>query len=164
MAGIGNNRFAPDSSATRAMVVTMLWKLEGEKTGKPNTFTDVPSGIWYEKAVNWAAENNIVMGTTETTFSPDVAITREQLAAILYRYAQSKGQGFKGMWAFPLNYPDAAEVSEYAYEPLCWMTMNKVIQGMDDGHLEPKENATRAQIATMFMQFSRVTEEQKSSD
>ncbi|MBQ1363015.1 MAG: S-layer homology domain-containing protein, partial [Oscillospiraceae bacterium] len=116
-------------------------------------FQDVPAGSWYEKAVNWAAEAGVVKGTSETTFSPDDPITREQLAAILYRYAQSKGEGFTGMWAFPLDFPDAADVSEYAYEAMCWMTMHGIITGMDDGTLAPKDNATRAQIATMFMRF-----------
>ena len=81
-------------------------------------------------------------------------MTREQLAAILYRYAQAQGKGFTGMWAFPLDYSDAADVSDYAYEALCWMTMNGIITGMGDGTLAPKANATRAQIATMFMRFT----------
>ncbi len=153
MNGTSDTTFEPNSSTTRAMVVTMLWRLEGEPDGKPSPFTDVKAGSWYEKAVNWAAESGIVKGTSETTFSPDVPITREQLAAILYRYAQTKGQGFTGAWAFPLDFPDAAEVSEYAYEPLCWMTMHRIILGMDDGTLAPKEKATRAQIATLFMRL-----------
>ena len=140
------------------MVVTMLWRMEGKPEKNPSPFTDIPAGRWYEKAVNWAAETGMVRGSSETTFSPDDPITREQLTAILYRYARTKGKGFTGMWAFPLNYPDAAEVSEYAYEPLCWMTMNGIISGMDDGSLAPKEKATRAQIATMFMRFCEMME------
>ena len=153
MNGVSDTKFAPDDPTTRAMVVTMLWRLEGKPDGKPSPFTDVPAGSWYEKAVNWAAENGIVKGTSPTTFSPDVPITREQLAAILYRYAQTKGEGFTGAWAFPLNFPDAADVSEYAYEAMCWMTMNGIITGMDDGTLAPKEKATRAQIAVMFQRI-----------
>ena len=159
MKGIAETLFAPNDATTRAMVVTMLWRLEGEKDGKPSPFTDVEPGSWYEQAVNWAAETGVVNGTSETTFSPDDPVTREQLAAMLYRSAQAKGQGFTGAWDFPLSFPDADNVSEYAYEPLCWMTMHKVIQGMDDGTLAPRDNATRAQIATMFMRFAEAAAE-----
>ena len=153
MNGVGDDRFAPNDSATRAMVVTMLWRLEGEPDGMPSPFTDVSAGSWYEKAVNWAAETGVVKGVTETEFCPDMPVTREQLAAILYRCAQAKRLGFTGTWAFPLDYSDAADVSEYAYEAMCWMTMHGVINGMGDGTLAPRDNATRAQIATMFLRF-----------
>ena len=154
MKGTSDTTFEPNGSATRAMVVTMLWRLEGEPAASgTSSFTDVSSGAWYEQAVNWASENGVVKGTSETTFSPSASVTREQLAAILYRYAQSKGEGFTGAWAFPLNFPDAASVSEYANEAMCWMTMKGIITGMGDGTLAPQDNATRAQIATMFMRF-----------
>jgi hypothetical protein len=156
MNGTGATTFEPNGSATRAMVVTMLWRMEGQPDGKASAFTDVASGSWYEPAVNWAAENGVVNGTSETTFSPNDPITREQLAAILYRYAQAKDRGFTGAWSFQLDYADVASVSEYAYEALCWMTMNGVINGMGDGTVAPKDNATRAQIATMFMRFADV--------
>ena len=159
MNGTSDTTFEPNSSTTRAMVVTMLWRLEGRPDGKQSPFTDVKAGSWYEKAVDWAAENGIVKGTSPTTFSPDVPITREQLVAILYRYAQTKGEGFTGAWAFPLDFPDAADVSDYAYEALCWMTMHGFITGMDDGALAPKEKATRAQIATMFMRLCEELEQ-----
>ncbi|MBQ3379082.1 MAG: S-layer homology domain-containing protein [Clostridia bacterium] len=159
MNGVGADRFAPDGTATRATVVTMLWRLEGEPAGADDPFDDVPDGAWYAPAVSWAAENGVVNGTSETTFDPETSVTREQLAAILYRYAQSKGQGFSEAWAFPLDFSDAADVSEYAYEPMCWMTMNGIITGMSGGTLAPNENATRAQIATMFMRFCNVSEE-----
>ena len=155
MNGVGNDLFAPDESTTRAMVVTMLWRLEGEKDGKPSSFTDVEAGSWYEQAVNWAAETGVTNGTSESTFSPNEPVTREQLAALLYRYAQSRGKGFIGAWMFPLNFSDADKVSVYAYESMCWMTMNGIIMGMGDGTLAPKDSATRAQIATMFMRFGK---------
>ena len=153
MNGIGADLFAPGESTTRAMVVTMLWRLEGEPDGKASPFTDVKAGSWNEQAVNWAAETGVVKGISDTGFAPDDPVTRQQLASILYRNAQADGQGFQGTWAFPLGFPDADQVSGYAYEPMCWMTMHGVINGMDDGTLAPKENADRAQIAAMFMRF-----------
>lgn len=155
MKGTGDTTFEPDSRTTRAMVVTMLWRMSGEPAGSvPAFFDDVNSNAWYADAVAWAAEIGAVKGTSDTAFSPNTPVTREQLAAILYRYVQSQGKGFTGAWAFPLNFPDAGNVSEYAYEAMCWMTMNGIITGMDDGTLAPGDNATRAQIATMFMRFA----------
>ena len=155
MNGTGDGLFVPDGTATRAMTVTMLWRLDGEPAGGSNPFEDVQAGSWYEQAVNWAFENNIVKGRSDTVFSPDDPVTREQLAAILYRYAQQKGLGFTGAWAFTPEFSDAADITDYAYEPMCWMNMNGIIQGMDDGTLLPKDNSTRAQIATMFMRFRK---------
>ena len=157
MNGVASDLFDPDGAATRAMVVTMLWRLEGEPAGAGISFDDVPDGAWYAPAVSWAAQNEIIRGLSDESFDPDAPVTREQLAAILYRYAQSKGKGFTGAWAFPLDYSDAADVSEYAYEAMCFMTMNGVITGMDDGTLAPKDNATRAQIAAIFMRFCEET-------
>ena len=154
MNGVAPDLFAPDATCTRAMVVTMLWRLEGEPVvNYPLPYTDVSTGQWYTEAIRWAASAGAVTGMSADTFAPDAEITREQLATILYRYAQAQGKGFTGTWAFPLDYPDAADVSDYAYEALCWMTMNGVIRGMDDGTLAPGANATRAQIAAMFMRF-----------
>ena len=160
MNGVSADRFAPDDTTTRAMVVTMLWRLAGEPASStPAPFTDVKDGAWYADAVAWAAETGAVNGTSADTFSPNTPVTREQLAAILYRYAQAQGKGFTGEWAFPLDYPDAADVSEWADEAMHWMTMHGIITGMGDGTLAPKDNATRAQIATMFMRFADAMEE-----
>ena len=154
MNGTSGTTFEPNGSATRAMVVTMLWRMAGEPAGSTTApFTDVKAGSWYADAVNWAAETGAVKGTSETTFSPDTPVTREQLAAILYRYAQAQGKGFTGAWMFPLDFSDAASISEWADEAMHWMTMHGVITGMGDGTLAPQDNATRAQIATMFMRF-----------
>ena len=155
MNGVSSDTFAPNSDTTRAMVVTMLWRMAGEPAAaEPAPFTDVSSDAWYADAVAWAAQTGAVKGTSETTFSPDTPVTREQLAAILYRYAQAQGKGFTGAWMFPLDYSDAADVSEWANEAMHWMTMKGVITGMGDGTLAPGANATRAQIATMFMRFA----------
>ncbi len=153
MNGVSEGRFAPDTPTTRAMAVTMLWRLTGEKSGSASRFSDVESGAWYEQAVNWAAEAGIIKGTAEAVFSPDDPVTREQLAAILYRFAQDRGKGFDGTWACLLTFPDAGQVSSYAYEPLCWLNMHRVIQGMDNGALAPTANASRAQIAAMLLRF-----------
>lgn len=140
MSGTTSSTFSPESPMTRAMLMTVLARYAG---------TDTSGGAtWYEKGMLWAKENGISDGS-----NPSGNITREQLATMLYRYAQKQGKGFTGAWAFPLNYPDSASVSDWAYESLCWMTMNKVINGMGDGTLNPKGSATRAQVATMLMRF-----------
>ena len=159
MNGTSDTTFAPNGTATRAMVVTMLWRMAGEPASSaPAPFSDVSSDAWYADAVAWAAETGAVNGTGADTFSPNTPVTREQLAAILYRYAQAEGRGFTGAWMFPLDFSDAADVSEWANEAMHWMTMNGIITGMGDGTLAPKDNATRAQIATMFMRFVEAME------
>ena len=159
MNGVSADTFDPDGAATRAMAVTILWRMAGQPAASgPAPFTDVSGGAWYAGAVAWAAENGVVKGTSETTFSPNDPVTREQLAAILYRYARSLGEGFAGAWTFPLDFTDADRVSDYAREALCWMTMNGVITGMGDGALAPRDNATRAQIAAIFLRFSEALE------
>ena len=155
MCGVSEKEFAPDDTATRAMAVTILWRMADTPAATAKVlFTDIKDDAWYAGAVAWAVSEGIVNGSGENEFSPDTPVTREQLAAVLYRYAQTIGRGFTGAWAFPLNFSDAASVSEYAYEPLCWMTMKNIITGMDDGTLAPKENATRARIAAIFKRFA----------
>ena len=115
-------------------------------------------GSWYADAVTWAQASGIVTGYDETTFGPNDSITREQLATILYRYAQARGQGFAGMWYFPLDFRDASEVSDWADEAVHWMTMKGILTGTDDGRLAPKDSADRAQIAAMFPRLSEAAE------
>ena len=154
MNGVSDTLFAPNGTATRAMVVTMLWRLAGEPVvDYLMPYTDVSQDAWYAEAIRWAASAGAVNGTSETAFSPNAPVTREQLAAILYRYAQARGQGFTGSWMFLLDYPDADQVSDWADEAMHWMVMHGVITGMGDGTLAPKAEATRAQIAAMFMRF-----------
>ncbi len=138
--GTSETAFTPDGTMNRAMFVTVLARLEGVDTSTGD--------IWYEAGRDWAMEAGISDGT-----DMDGTLTREQLATMLYRYAQSKGQGFTGAWAFQLDYPDADEVSDYAYEAMCWTTMHGIINGMGDGSLAPQGQATRAQVATMLMRF-----------
>ena len=155
MEGMGDGTFAPDAPLTRAMLVTMLWRQAGRPSvAAAAAFTDLPAGAWFEAAVQWAAAQGVVAGVDAATFAPDAPVTREQLAAILYRYAQAQGRGFSGLWSFPLDFPDAAAVSAYAYEPMCWMTMQQIIQGMADGTLAPQGAATRAEIAAVMMRFN----------
>ena len=158
MKGVEDGKFAPNGTTSRAMVATVLWRLAGSpQTGAGSTFTDVPAGSWCADAVAWAAELGITNGYGDT-FRPNGSITREQLAAMLYRFAQSQGKGFTDAWMMNLDYPDAASVSDWAYEPLCWMTMNGIIEGKDSGLLDPKGQATRAQVAVTLMRFAESME------
>ncbi len=157
MNGVSADTFAPNGTTTRAMLVTMLWRMAGEPKAGRCAFTDVPDGFWCEEAIAWAHTAGVVNGVTAERFSPNAPVTREQLAAILYRYAKTLGKGFEGAWAFPLSFKDADKVSDYAYEAFCYMTMNGIINGMNDGTLAPKAPATRAQIAAIFMRFAAKT-------
>ena len=120
------------------------------RSGMP--FSDVKESDWYAKAVSWAESLGIVNGYEDGTFRPGDPITREQLAAILYRYAQYKGQGFQGLWSFKLDFPDAGDVSDWATEAVSWMVMNGVVGGKD-GFLAPGGNASRAEAAAMLQRF-----------
>ena len=160
MTGTDATHFTPDGTSTRAMVATILWRMAGQpQADYTMAFADVPAGTWYTEAVRWAASEGIVTGYSATKFGPDDPVTREQFAAMLYRYAQTLGEGFTGNWSFPLDFPDAADVSDYAYEALCWLTMENVIQGMEDGNLHPQGTATRAQLATMLMRFCQAADQ-----
>lgn len=144
-AGNTETTFNPGGTMTRAMIWTVLARYDGTDT------TNTTGGVWYTAGQTWAMDNGISDGT-----NANGTMTREQLATMLYRYAQSKGQGFTGAWTFQLDYPDAERVSSYAYEALCWMTMNGVIGGMTDGTLNPQGSATRAQVATILQRYVEV--------
>lgn len=150
--GTDSRSFSPNASMTRAMLVTVLYRLEGESTvtGR-SSFTDVRSGAYYEKAVIWAAANGIVTGTDSTSFSPDTKVTREQLAAILYRYAQYRKLDTDA--SAKLNsFTDTDSVSAYASEALGWAVSEGLINGAS-GKLMPKGDATRAQVAAILHRF-----------
>jgi len=151
MNGVGDGLFDPGGATSRAMIVTVLWRLEGapESVGRDTPFSDVEAGKWYTDAVIWASENKLVEGFVDGTFRPAAPLTREQLAAILYRFAQSKGRGFTGTWYFPLDFPDATQVSAWADEAMHWMVLNGVIIGKD-GKLVPAGDASRAEAATIM--------------
>lgn len=151
MDGVSYYRFAPDATITRGMVVTMLWRMAGEPYESSAGFTDVASGRYYSTAVAWAAKNGIVEGMTSSTFAPDQAITREQLASILYRYA--RWLGFSGYGSDISGYTDAGKVSGYAYDAMCWAVKTGVVTGTSAKVLDPQGTATRAAAAQMFMNF-----------
>ena len=153
MDGVGDNLFAPNSETTRAQLVTILYRLAGEpEPGGDSGFSDVAAGTWYTDAVAWAAENGIVNGVSETEFAPGKDITREQLATILFRYAEAKGYDVSAR-ADLSAYTDADQIQSYAAESVAWAVAEGLIQGFEDNTLRPAGNATRAQIATILMRF-----------
>lgn len=150
--GTSDTTFSPNASMTRAMLVTVLYRLEGQPTVSGRSgFSDVKLNSYYEDAVTWAADNGIVNGTGATMFSPNANVTREQMAAILYRYAQYKQYGTTA--SAGLNgFSDAAKVSAYAKAPLSWAVAEKLVNG-SEGRLLPTGNATRAQVAAILHRF-----------
>ena len=153
MDGVGGNRFAPNSATTRAQLVTILYRMEGQPAVSGDLpFTDVESGTWYTDAILWAAQNGIVNGVNDTEFAPGNDLTREQLVTILYRYAESKGYDVSAS-ADLAGYPDGEEIQAYAREAMAWAVAENIIRGMEDDTLKPAGNASRAQIATILMRF-----------
>ena len=151
MKGISNTEFAPDSEVTRAMFVTVIYRMENEpQTGKC-AFTDVESGSYYESAVTWANENGIVSGISEDCFAPNEPITREQMAAIIYRYAAFKGYDITT--SSNTSYTDNDNISDYAKDAVIWAAEKSVMTGNTDGSFAPKANTTRAQVASVFMRM-----------
>ena len=154
--GTSDTTFEPDGEMTRAMLVTVLYRLEGQpKPTTENPFGDVAAGTWYTDAVIWAAENKIVNGIGGDLFDPDGSVTREQMAAILYRYSVFKGLTMT-QGAFAMTYPDEAGISAYALEAMRWANAEKLINGTElDGtvYLDPQGSATRAQVATILMRY-----------
>ena len=155
MNGTGTNTFEPESTMTRAMLVTVLWRYANAPKPGANPFTDVPNGKWYTDAVAWAAENGVVNGVGDGKFEPDGSVTREQMAAILYRYAQKVGIDTSKHTELSA-FPDASRVSAYARAPMQWIVAEGVIGGSrENGQdwLNPQGNATRAEVATILMRF-----------
>ena len=151
MTGTSATTFAPNGTMNRAMIVTVLYRLEKSPavTGA-SKFTDVPVGQWYSDAVAWAAANKIVNGYDETTFGPMNAVTREQMAAILFRYEQVKGLENVTLEENLNRFPDQNKISAYAIPALQWAVGQKIINGNADGTLDPTGTATRAQVAQIF--------------
>ena len=153
MAGTSDITFSPNQTTTRGMIETILYRLEGEPTVTGKTpFTDVTADQYYANAVAWAVQNGIVAGSDATTFAPNNAITREQMAAILYRYAQFKGYDVSAK-ADLSTYIDAADVSAYATDAMAWASQTGLITGTSATTLSPAGQATRAQVATILMRF-----------
>lgn len=153
MNGTSATTFSPDEMTTRAMIVTILHRLEGEPwVNYLLPFTDVTAEQWYTEAVRWAASEGIVTGVSETSFAPDDPVTREQLAAILYRYAQYKGYDVTDT-ADLSTYADASQISAYATTAMQWANAGGLITGSTSTTLNPQGNATRAEVAAILMRF-----------
>ena len=154
MKGMGNGVFGVNTAITRGQIVTILYRMEGEPSvdGLENTFTDVKEGQFYTEAILWAASQGIVEGYGNGTFKPEAAITREQLAAILYRYDGEQAVAENVLAAFP----DVKKVSPYAVEAMNWAVANDLIKGIGgsaSATLSPMASATRAQFATILMRY-----------
>ena len=154
MNGTSRNRFSPYGTATRGMLVTILYRMENEpRCFGSAAFSDVRPGAYYEKAVVWASQNNIVSGYTDGTFRPDAPVTREQLASILYRYTLYRGQDVSaGETTSLTGYGDAQAVSSYALPAMRWACGTGILQGAN-GKLNPSGLATRAQLAAMLHRY-----------
>lgn len=153
MTGLTVTAFGPNLSTTRGMIVTILWRMENEPAAKHGCpFADVRRGSYYEQAIAWASENGIVTGFDASTFAPDRAITREQLAAILFRFAAYRGMDAVTLRENLSSFQDQAAISAYAVSALNWAVGEGLMQGTGD-KLEPTGSATRAQVAAMLRRF-----------
>ena len=150
MNGVSADTFEPNSTMSRAMMVTVLYRMAGSPAvSGENVFTDVPNGSWYADAVTWGVENGLVTGTTDTTYEPNAGITREQMATLLWRYAGSPDvSGSDGLDQFT----DAASISGYARTAMAWASQQGLVNGTN-GTLSPRGSATRAEIATILMRY-----------
>ena len=151
--GTSATTFSPNGTMTRSMLVTVLWRMEGEPTANSaNPFADVTAGAWYADAVTWASSTGIVNGTGTAAFDPDGSVTREQIAAILYRYAKTKGWDVSG--ASELGaFADGGRVSDWAARAMEWACGEGLITGKTGGLLDPQGQASRAEVATMLMRL-----------
>ena len=150
MNGVSDDRFAPNEAMTRAMLVTVLWRAEGSPATETKTpFTDLKAK-WYKTAVAWAYENGIVDGMEDGIFAPDGKLTREQIAAIMFRYAKFKGADVSAR-ADLSGYKDASKIHSYARDAMSWAVASGLIKGVKADELDPRGNATRAQVATILL-------------
>ena len=153
MDGTSSTTFAPLMTTNRAMIVTILWRLEGSPVvNYAMNFSDVESGVWYTEAVRWAAAEGIVKGYSDTVFAPDDTVTREQLATILYRYAEYKEYDVSAKGDLT-TFADGSTVSTWAADGMTWAVGAELITGKDGGKLDPTGTATRAEVATILMRF-----------
>ena len=154
MSGVDENNFGPELLTNRAMLVTILWRMEGCPTSEQaTTFTDIKATDYFYNAVLWAAENKIVSGVSETGFAPNDSITREQLAAILYRYAAYKGYDVTQGGMAVREFSDYEKISSYARSSVAWAVNAGIVSGKGNNTLDPGGVATRAEVASMLMRF-----------
>ena len=159
MDGTSATAFAPLMTTNRAMIVTILWRQAGSPVvDYAMNFSDVEEGLWYSEAVRWAAAEGIVTGYSDTVFAPDDTVTREQLAAILYRYAESKGYDLSAKG--DLNaFTDGGKTSSWAAEAMEWAVGAKLLSGKGGSVLDPAGTATRAEVAQILMNFCQSVEQ-----
>lgn len=151
--GVSDTEFAPNEPLTRAMLVTAIYRAEGQPDVSSGTFADVENGSYYENAVIWAQENGIVNGISETEFAPNINITLEQTATIFYRYAKLKNKVPNGTWTIQLDYTDLSDISDYALEAIMYCNLSGIMQGRDNNQFAPKTNAARAEAAAILQRF-----------
>lgn len=155
MNGTGSSLFSPELPTSRAMIVTIIHRMEGTpRANAPAAFSDVKNGEYFAEAVSWAAENNIVTGYSSTVFDPNGDVTREQMAAILRRYARFKGKDVSASTSLS-GFTDANSISSYATEDVAYAVAVKLMKGKGNDSLAPTANATRAEVATLFMNFDQ---------
>ena len=153
MLGTSKTLFSPYGTATRGMMATILWRMEGSPAPKgKNSFTDVEAGKWYADAITWTAENGIFAGYGKDKFGPDDPITREQLAAIFYRYADYKGYDLTVKGNLD-KFKDADKITDYAKTAMGWAVGSGLVKGKSSNLLDPQGTATRAEIAAMLHRF-----------
>lgn len=164
MKGTGGTSFEPQTTMSRAMLVTVLYRIAGEpQVGYGHPFVDLRPGAWYEEAVSWAYANGVVNGVTNTTFCPNNAVTREQMVTIFCRYAASEGLDVTAS-ADIGGYADRMDIDKYAVESFRWAVANGIVNGTDATHLSPNDNATRAVCATIIRRFVQWSQEKNPDD
>ena len=160
MNGVSDTLFAPDGTMNRAMLCTVLWRVAGEPDAVTDgslprkNFSDVPEGAYYAKAVAWAAQQGVVNGLTEDTFGPNAPVTRQQIAALLYRFAQSLGRDMTLPDGAPNldDFSDRSTVASWAEESMAWAVGKGLVNG-SGGQLLPGGNAARCQVAAILQRF-----------
>lgn len=158
-----DGKFAPETELTRADAVKVIWKIAGSPVVDfAMDFTDVAEDADYAEAVRWAESEKIVSGVAEGTFAPDETVTREQVAAMIYRYVQTEGGGFTGDWYFPLTYDDIADIDEWADEGMHWVTMNTLLEATDN-KISPDAAMTKGDAAHAFAVLAQLKYENDAS-
>lgn len=153
--GISNNQFGPDMNVTRGMFVTVLYSNAGAPAAQPSTFSDVAADAWYSKCVSWASEQGIVSGIGNNKFGPELSITREQLALILYQYAEGTSPGTEAY--VRMFYPDGKDIHDWALTAMSWAVNEGLISGKTGNRLAPQDTATRAEVAVIMQNFVNLT-------
>lgn len=152
--GVSDDMFDPHGALTRAMLVTVLWRAEGmPQVNDAVTFDDIDANGYYAEALRWAVSENIVEGVSETKFAPDDYITREQIAAIMFRYAKCKGKAPEGAWTISLDYSDISDISDWAFEAVMFCKLKGIMIGDDNNAFNPQNNVTRAETAAIAQRF-----------